>query len=215
LTPTTEASGPHDFAVRRRAVRRRAWAIAHGSIRPALRSHLRAGTAASTAPRPNVRDDGQRPSFGTGWQSYSLTSISEKQKYFLPRDWTGQITLIRFNKLDFSRNAQRARLGRAALPVRANQTYGQFNKLHDAGRSIDEREVTLGPGKLVYRSDDGNVVGALGTGAMNDLANPINVTRLLCAKSEGNCEMSGAEFDMEHGMLISHPPQSMKSRLGR
>ena len=122
MTPTTEASGPHDFAVRRRAVRLRAWAIAHGSIRPALRSHLRARTAASTAPRPNVRDDGQRPSFGTGWQSYSLTSISEKQKYFLPRDWTGQITLIRFNKLDFSRNAPRARLGRAALPVRANQS---------------------------------------------------------------------------------------------
>jgi hypothetical protein len=51
---------------------------------------------------------------------------------------------------------------------------------------------------------------------MNDLANPINITRLLCAKSEGTCEMSGAEFDLvlEHGRLISQPPQSMKSRLG-
>src|ERR1700676_4196250 len=67
LTPTAEASGPHDFAVCFSAVRLRAQAIAHGSIRPALRSLLRAGTAASTAPRPNVRDDGQRPSFGTGW----------------------------------------------------------------------------------------------------------------------------------------------------
>jgi hypothetical protein len=33
---------------------------------------MRAGTAASTAPRPNVRDDGQRPSFGTGWQIIAL-----------------------------------------------------------------------------------------------------------------------------------------------
>jgi|SRR6185312_2778412 len=52
-------------------------------------------------------------------------------------------------------------------------TYGQFNRLHDAAHSIDEREVTLGPGILVYRSDDGNVVGARGTGAMNDLANQL------------------------------------------
>jgi hypothetical protein len=34
--------------------------------RPAIA--LRAGAAASTASRPNVRDDGRRPSFGTGWQ---------------------------------------------------------------------------------------------------------------------------------------------------
>ncbi|HXE13026.1 MAG TPA: hypothetical protein VN633_12950 [Bryobacteraceae bacterium] len=85
-------------------------------------------------------------------------------------------------------------------------TYGQFNRLHDAAHSIDEREVTLGPGILVYRSDDGNVVGARGTGAMNDLANPINITRLLCDKSEGACEVSGAEFDLKSGMLISQPP---------
>jgi hypothetical protein len=85
-------------------------------------------------------------------------------------------------------------------------TYGQFNRLDDAAHSIDEREVSLGPGTLVYRSDDGNVVGARGTGAMSDLANPINITRLLCSKSEGTCEMSGAEFDLKYGMLISQPP---------
>jgi hypothetical protein len=64
---------------------------------------LRAGTAASTATRPNVRDDGQRPSFGTGWQINRLICISEKQKYFYGGDWTGQITLIRLDKSDFSR----------------------------------------------------------------------------------------------------------------
>lgn len=91
-------------------------------------------------------------------------------------------------------------------PATGVLTYGQFDKLHEAAQSIDDRGVTLGPGKLVYRSDDGNVIGALGTGAANDLANPINVTRLLCSKSEGTCEMSGAEFDLKYGTLISPSP---------
>jgi hypothetical protein len=70
LTPTAEASGPYDFAVRCGAVRLRAQAIAHGSIKPALRFRLRAGTAASIAPRPNVRDDGQRPSEWDGMANH-------------------------------------------------------------------------------------------------------------------------------------------------
>jgi hypothetical protein len=59
LTPTSEASGPHDFAVRNNTVRLRADRSLTGY--PALRSIMRAGTAASTAPRPNVRDDGPTP----------------------------------------------------------------------------------------------------------------------------------------------------------
>ena len=35
-------------------------------LKPALRSHRAPDAAASTASRPNVRDDGQRPSTGTG-----------------------------------------------------------------------------------------------------------------------------------------------------
>jgi hypothetical protein len=60
LTPTTEASGPHDFAVRFcsdvSASRDRSRAL-----KPALRSHRAHEAAASTASYPNVRDDGQRP----------------------------------------------------------------------------------------------------------------------------------------------------------
>jgi hypothetical protein len=41
---------------------------------------------------------------------------------------------------------------------------------------------------------------------MNDLANPLNVSRILCTKSDGNCEMSGAEFDQKYGMLIASAP---------
>jgi hypothetical protein len=37
-------------------------------VEPALRPRLRADALASTASRPNVRDDGQRPSSGTGWR---------------------------------------------------------------------------------------------------------------------------------------------------
>jgi hypothetical protein len=36
--------------------------------KPALRPRHAPDTAASTATRPNVRDDGQRPSTGTGWR---------------------------------------------------------------------------------------------------------------------------------------------------
>jgi hypothetical protein len=64
LTPTTEASGPHDFTVRFGTARRRVLKIAHEPEEPALPSHRAHDAAASTASRPNVRDDGQRPFLG-------------------------------------------------------------------------------------------------------------------------------------------------------
>jgi hypothetical protein len=85
-------------------------------------------------------------------------------------------------------------------------TYRQFSKLQDAARSIDEMQVNVAPGKFVSASDNANVVYALGTGVMNDLANPININRMFCAKSDGTCEMSGAEFDLKNGMLIAPAP---------
>jgi hypothetical protein len=85
-------------------------------------------------------------------------------------------------------------------------TYGQFSKLQDAAGSIDERPVVVGPGKFVSLSNDGSVVSAKGTGVMNDLANPININRMFCEKSDGTCEMSGAEFDLKNEMLIAPEP---------
>ena len=64
LTPTTEASGPHDFTVRFGTARQHAPRIAHEPKRPALQSHRAHDAAASTASHPNVRDDGQRPFLG-------------------------------------------------------------------------------------------------------------------------------------------------------
>ncbi len=83
-------------------------------------------------------------------------------------------------------------MGQAAT---GSLTWGQFLKLQEAARNIDEMQVKVAPGKFVRRYDNGDVVSALGTGVMNDLANPININRMFCAKSEGTCEMSGAEFD--------------------
>jgi hypothetical protein len=51
------------------------------------------------------------PLSGRDDKPHRLICISEKQKYFCQRDWTGQITLIRLGKSDFSRNAPRARAG--------------------------------------------------------------------------------------------------------
>ena len=85
-------------------------------------------------------------------------------------------------------------------------TYSQFAKIQDAARSIYEMQVNVAPGKFVSGSDDGSVMTAKGTGAMNDLANPINISRMFCAKSDGTCEMSGAEFDLKNGMLIAPAP---------
>ena len=55
--------GPHGFAVRFSAVRLRALRRSR-ETRPAIPFH--ANAAASTATRPNVRDDGQRPSSRDG-----------------------------------------------------------------------------------------------------------------------------------------------------
>jgi hypothetical protein len=75
--------------------------IAHG--KPALRFRFTRDAAASTASHPNVRDDGQRPSLGDETAGFlALIWGFRKQEYFRQQDWTGQITLNRFNKSAFS-----------------------------------------------------------------------------------------------------------------
>ena len=64
LTPTIEASGPHDFTVRT-APFVSLPPIAHG-VDPALPSRVTPDAAASTASRPNVSDDPDTPLCGTG-----------------------------------------------------------------------------------------------------------------------------------------------------
>jgi len=54
LTPTSEASGPHDFTVRSGTARQRILKTAHG-VYPALLSHRAHDALTSTASHPNVR----------------------------------------------------------------------------------------------------------------------------------------------------------------
>src|SRR5262245_56883776 len=80
-------------------------------------------------------------------------------------------------------------------PTTGSLTHRQFLRLADAASNIDDHPIGMGPGKIVFRSDDGTLVSAVGTGAMEGIANPINVTRILCMKADSTCEMSSAEFD--------------------
>ena len=75
-------------------------------FRPALRSHRAQDAAASTASRPYVRDDGQRPSVWDGMRKVlEVIWGLRKPKYFCKEDWTAQIRLICFNKLQCPRGS--------------------------------------------------------------------------------------------------------------
>ncbi len=69
LTPATDARTTrlHRTPQHRSSACRRSLT----SRKPALRPHFTRDAAASTASRPHVRDDGQRPSFGPGWRGFS------------------------------------------------------------------------------------------------------------------------------------------------
>jgi hypothetical protein len=60
----------------------------------ALRSHRAPDAAASTASHPNVRDDGRRPSFGTGWQEYEVDLGETRSEMFF------QARLDKWNRLE-------------------------------------------------------------------------------------------------------------------
>jgi hypothetical protein len=77
----------------------------------ALRTPLAPDAAASTATRPNVRDDGQRPSSGTA-RVVRVIWGSREADYFCGRDWTGQISLKLLKKIaqSQSRDAMHGRL---------------------------------------------------------------------------------------------------------
>jgi hypothetical protein len=88
LDAGVEASGPHDFTVRKPH---------RSSVRVARRSReTRPATAFARSmhprpphPAPTSVTTAIRPSCGTGCRSYSLIFISEKQKYFCAKGWTG------------------------------------------------------------------------------------------------------------------------------
>ena len=68
-----------------------------GSSRPAI-AIARPTLSRPPHPVPNVRDDRETPLCGSGRFGYASDLVRPKRKYFRKRDWTGQITLKRFNK---------------------------------------------------------------------------------------------------------------------
>ncbi|SHH69008.1 hypothetical protein SAMN05443248_5704 [Bradyrhizobium erythrophlei] len=91
LDAGVEASGPHDFTVRISAVRQHAVDCSqmHKCTRPAITCMPNA--AASTASRPNVRDDGQRPSLGAGRGQYRVIWDFGKTEYFFRHGLTPRL----------------------------------------------------------------------------------------------------------------------------
>jgi hypothetical protein len=91
LDASVGASGPHDFAVRVRAIRQRR------NPRP-------------PHPALNVRDDRETPLCEAGQGEFvKVICPTRKAGYFSYKDWTSQITLIRLNKSLVSRNGLRRR----------------------------------------------------------------------------------------------------------
>jgi hypothetical protein len=81
--------------------------IAHGP-KPALRSISTPDAAASTASRTYVRDDRETPLCVGGMaMDIEVIWVNREAEYFCKRDWTTQIGLIRLNKFQFTRNAER------------------------------------------------------------------------------------------------------------
>ena len=101
LDTGVEAPGPHDLSVRELKPFVRAPADRSRETPPCHQLCAQAQPA-STAPRPAFRDDHDTPLWWDGMAgNIEVIWISEKQKYFFERDWTGQIRLIWLRKLDF------------------------------------------------------------------------------------------------------------------
>jgi hypothetical protein len=83
-----------------KAFKRRSSARDVRSRKPALQTPFAPDAAASTATRPNVRDDGQRPSSRDGMAGVvRVIWVSREAEYFFGRDWTGQISLTLLQKI--------------------------------------------------------------------------------------------------------------------
>jgi hypothetical protein len=97
LTPATGARTTR-FCRTRRC--RSSCAPHHRSRKIALRLCCAPDAVASTASRPNVRDDGQRPSSRNGMAGFlEVIWGSDEAEYFCERDWIGQISLKLLRKI--------------------------------------------------------------------------------------------------------------------
>jgi hypothetical protein len=78
-------------------------------------------------------------------------------------------------------------------------TSSQYFRLSDAARDIDAAPVVVSVGKTVSMEND--FLLALGTGQMDDIADPINKVRIVCLRSEGTCNETEASFNTKTRLL--------------
>jgi hypothetical protein len=89
-----------------KAFKRRSSARRVRSRITALQTPFAPDAAASIATRPNVRDDGQRPSSRDGMAGVvGVIWVRHEAEYFCSRGWTGQISLKLLEKIAQSRRA--------------------------------------------------------------------------------------------------------------
>jgi hypothetical protein len=80
-------------------------------------------------------------------------------------------------------------------------TSSQFDLLQKASQDVDASLVVSGQQKFISRVSDGNMLTAVGTGTMDDIAFPINKVHIVCIKQEASCEYREASFDLKTQML--------------
>ena len=96
-------------------------------------------------------------------------------------------------------------------PATGNLTSAQFDRLTEASHDIDDRPVILPLKKYVVMTK-GAVVLAVGTGAMEGLAFPLNSIRIVCIKAESTCDVIDAGFDPKmHFLDLGATPYEIKT----
>ena len=125
-----------------KAFKRRSSARGARSRITALRTPLAPDAAASTATRPNVRDDGQRPSSRDGMAGVvRVIWGSGEADYFCVRDWTAQITLKLLRKIARPRTPPP---GKATKPISDQNSVGGLQRNSFAVRPKWIRSVSGG-----------------------------------------------------------------------
>jgi hypothetical protein len=119
LDASVGASGPHDFAVRESLPQKPLGGFGTAPAEALAKADQRRSSCvavASTASRSNVRDDRETP-LSVGRDSGNMEVICGKReaKYFFGKDWTGSISLIRFDKFAVRRKGSTPSARRSSL----------------------------------------------------------------------------------------------------
>jgi hypothetical protein len=101
---------------------------------------------------------------------------------------------------------------RIDAPATGTLTSAQFDRLADASRDIDDRPIILLPlQKNVFVTNDA-VLLAVGTGAEDGLAYPLNSIRIVCVKADGTCDLIDAGFDPKmRSLTLGDTPYEIKT----